>query len=85
MLISLSKYQSMATSRCHDNQSSYRIRTKKQQHQQKQLSIAQPIDAMCEIFVRIGLTASEEVSFENVDRRTDDGRKTNAVECLDVP
>ena len=26
---------------------------------------------------RIGLTASEEMSFENVDRRTDDGRTTD--------
>ena len=45
MIISISKYESMAILLCHGNQSSYPIRTKQQQQQQEQLFVAQPIDA----------------------------------------
>ena len=61
-----SHYKSMVTISCHSNQSSYPIETKKNFF----FSFPRPIDFICEIWLRIGSIASEEM-FENVDGRTD--------------
>ena len=63
-------YKSMETISCHSNQSSHPTRI-------KNITFVPPT---CRCFVcnmeKIGLTASEEMSFENVDGRTTDGRRT---------
>ena len=66
-----SHYKSMGTISCHSNQSSYPIGIKKHN-----FSFPLPIDAICE-YEKKGLTASEEMSFENVDGRRTDGRTTD--------
>ena len=56
-------YKSMAIISCHSNQSSYPIETKK-----KNIFIRSPAYRCYKWnMVRIGLMASEEMSFENVD------------------
>ena len=64
--ILFSHYKSMGTISCHSNQSSYPIGTKN--------TTFLPPTYRCYMsnMKRIGLTASEEMSFENVDRRTTD-------------
>ena len=64
-------YKSMATISCYSNQSSYPIGTKKKKKQYYSFPLS--IDAIYEIWRG---SASEEMSFENVD----DGRTTDA--CL---
>ena len=64
-----SHYKSMGTISCHSNQSSYPTGIKKH-------NFSFPPTCRCFLcnMERIGLTASEEMSFENVDGRTTDGR-----------
>ena len=59
----------MGTISCHSNQSSYPTGIKN--------ITFRPPTHRCYMWnmVRIRLTASEEMSFENVDGRTDDGRR----------
>ena len=68
---SFSHYKSMGTISCHSNQSSYPSGI-------KNTTFRSPPTYRCYMWNmrRIGLTASEEMSFENVDRR-DDGRTTD--------
>ena len=67
-----SHYKSMETISCHSNQSSYLTGIKK-------TSFRSPT---CRCYMynmeRIGLRASEEMLFENVDGRTTDGRTPGA-------
>ena len=62
-------YKSMGTISCHSNQSPYPTGIK---------NIFVPPTYRCFVrnMERIGLEASEEMSFENVDRRRTDGRRT---------
>ena len=62
-----SYYKSVETISCHSNQSSYPTGIKKHN-----FSFPLPVDAMCNM-ERIRLTASEEMSFENIDGWTDAG------------
>ena len=71
-----SHYKSMGTIRCHSNQSSYAIGTK------TQLFVPLTYRRYMGNMERIGFTASEEKSFENVDGRTDDGRPDD--DCLPI-
>ena len=64
-------YKSMETISCHSNQSSYSIEI-------KNTTFRSPYLQMLYVkYEKIGLTASEEMSFENVDRRRTDGRTTD--------
>ena len=67
---SFSHYKSMGTISCHCNQSSYPIGIK------TQLFVPSTYKCYMWNMKKTGLTASEEMSFENVDRRTD-GRQTD--------
>ena len=68
-----SHYKSMGTISFHSNQSSYPTGIKKH-------NFLFPFTYRCYIWnmERICLTASEEMSFENVDGRRTDGRRTDA-------
>ena len=71
----LSHYKSMETISCHSNQSSYPIGTKKHNYLSPPPDLSPPPPDYLKCYMwnmeRIGFTASEKKSIENVDGRTD--------------